>query len=80
MKKLAGGVNSNCANRISTLTSAPDPDCMRVQAQEPHLQLPSVSHLASLRMTRVETSASCTPSIKLSIKLIFVVSLVFLCY
>ena len=37
MKKLGGGINSNRASRISALTSAPDLDCMRAQAQEPHL-------------------------------------------
>ena len=39
MKKLGGGVNSNHASAIcvSASTSAPDPDCMHVQAQEPCL-------------------------------------------
>ena len=36
MKKLGGGVNSNCASaiRVCASTSAPDPDHMRAQAQE----------------------------------------------
>ena len=56
-KKLGGRVNSSwaSANRVSALTSAPIPDRMRMQAQEPHLWIAIIfapCFTFALRITR----------------------------